>query len=204
MQIPQHLSGQWTEEANIDYLCYHKRMKNPFGFEDDFESNPIVKTTTNVTKQAAGTITKQVSQQTKAAASQTTNQILDALYGPTTSAGDPQADTDLQQQQQVHPQVSQSQQSGQHPMPQTSEEQKLAEMRKKLHDEYLQKTFGGDLEGQIKQEEQKRKQQDQQEKQEEEQKKEQQMTELEEQKKNDVPLAVQQARSKSERRPGAG
>jgi hypothetical protein len=59
------------------------------------------------------------------------------------------------------------------------------------------------LETNIKKEEQKRAQAKQQDEQEEEQKKEE-MKDLEVQKKNETPVAVQIAKTKSERRPGAG
>lgn len=185
-------------------------QKNPFDMDDGIEDIPVVKATTNVVKQAAGTVAKQTAQQAK----QTAQAFVNQLYGVSDQT-DAATDTSVDPQQQVKqhnpsqpvpsPVSSASSQQQQQPQP-SSDQAKLEQTRRALQQTHTSEYFNptiGDLETEIKKEEQKREQAKQQEAQEEEQQKVE-MEDLQEQKKNETPVAVQLAKTKSERRPGAG
>lgn len=184
--------------------------RNPFDMDDGIEDVPVVKATTNVVKQATGTVAKQTAQQAKLAAQAFVNQLY-GVGGTTDTTTDTSVDPQQQvQKQQNSPQstpVPQAPTSSQQPQQQVpSDQAKLEQTRRALQQTHTSEYFNptiGDLETNIKKEEQKRMQAKQQEEQEEEQKKVQ-MEELKEQKKNETPVAVQIAKTKSERRPGAG
>lgn len=203
---------------------------DPFEMEDGFENVPVSKASGNVVQNAAKTVVKGAANQAKKAADDVAAQLLGALYGPSTPAApddgqaadttvDPATMQQTGQTQQQHtpqpiPQQVHQQQpsagSGQQQAPQTTDEAKLQQARQELQQkhrsDYVIPTFGdiSNLEMDVQKREQERKQADEQRKQEEEQKKEEQKQLEEQKKKEEVPLAVQQARTKSERRPGAG
>lgn len=198
--------------------------RDPFEMEDGFEDIPVVQKPVQTVNKVANTVVKQTAKQIKA----TTKAFISQLYGsssPTATDDDQQADATVDPMAQA-----QKAQTGQitSSLPQQvahqanaaaaagtqtqnlSDEEKIQKARRELQQthrsDYYIPTFGDitNLESDIRKEAQKRQQEEQQKEQEEEQEK-QQMAQLEEQKKQqEVPLAVKQARTKSERRPGAG
>ena len=186
---------------------------DPFELDDGFENIPVVQKPAQTVTKAANTVVKQTAQQVKA----TTKAFISQLYGAgTPSSGDDDqtdaaVDPSTMQQKAQTPQqpVSASQGAKTQQTPQTSDEEKLEAARRKLQQthtsDYYVPTFGqiGSLESDIRKEADKRKQRDQEREQEEEQEK-QKLVELEVKKKQEAPMAVKQAQTKSERRPGAG
>lgn len=195
--------------------------RDPFEVEDGFEDIPVVQKPVQAVNKVANTVVKQTAQQVKA----TTKAFISQLYGTSSTDDDEQADAAADPMAQVQKTQTGQQTPASAPLPQQaahhasssqstqtsqSDQAKLEQARRELQQahrsSYYVPTFGdiGHLESEIQKEAQKRQQEEQQKEQEEEQEK-QQMEQLEEQKKKeDVPLAVKQARTKSERRPGAG
>lgn len=195
--------------------------RDPFEMDDGFEDIPVVQQPVQAINKVANSAVKQTAQQIKA----TTKAFISQLYGSSSpTATDDDADAAVDPQAQVQKvQAGQAQHAAASQLGAShttaaakvqaanpDDEEKLMRARRELQQthrgEYYLPTFGdiSNLESDIRKEAQIREQREEQEKQQEEEQKQQEEQQIEEKKKQEVPMAVQQARTKSERRPGAG